>query len=50
MSDCIFPTCGHPATGTNRAGQAMCGGHERVVIPTTDDLGHGKSSEGVSDQ
>lgn len=38
--DCTFPTCGHPATGHNRAHQPMCGGHERVVVAITDDLGN----------
>lgn len=51
MTDCLFPSCGHPATGTNYVGQPMCGGHERVTVATTDDLGdHGRHSDEGDDQ
>lgn len=46
---CVMPLCGHPATDTNRAGQPACAGHVRVVVGSTDDLGHGRHSEGADD-
>lgn len=49
---CAFPFCGHPSTGLNRANQPVCGGHERVVVGSSDDLGTAaeKHGDGVCDQ
>lgn len=47
---CTFPFCASPVVGHNRAYQPTCSAHRAVVVAMTDDLGHGKGCEGVSDQ